>query len=218
VTYYKVLSDGLTSRNGGTYQWVLGEWAPEIEGELVPCHNGYHVCQESDLLEWLGPVICECEIGPESVRARDKTVARTARIVRVLETWNERTARLFACDCAERVLPLFGSRRPDDSRPRAAIAIARSFANGEATRDELVAARAAAWYAAWYAAWDAEGSVVAWSAAGAAAGAAAAWSAVWAAAGAASDAAWDAARAAASAAERQWQAQRLMEYLRGEAL
>jgi hypothetical protein len=216
VTYYKVLSDGLTSRNGGTYQWVLGEWAPEIEGELVPCHNGYHVCQESDLLEWLGPVICECEIGPESVRARDKTVARAARITRVLDTWNDRTARLFACDCAERVLPLFELAHPDDSRPRVAIETARRFANGEATSDELAAAGAAA-EPAGAASWAAAGAASCATGDAVRAAAVSAGAASWAAARAARDAAVSA-RDAARAAERQWQARRLIEYLKGEAL
>lgn len=191
--FYKVLNGDLTSRNGGAYQWVLGEWSPEIEGTLVPCHRGYHVCQESDLLEWLGPVICEAEIGGQVLRADGKTVARTARIVRVLDTWNERTARLFACDCAERVLPLFERECPGDTRPRAAIETARGFALGQATAKELDAA----WAAARAAAWDA---------ARAAARAALA----------AARAARDAARAARDA-ERRWQTQRLMEYLKGEA-
>jgi hypothetical protein len=200
-----VLNADLTSRNGGTYQWVLGEWAPEIAGELVPCENGYHVCQEDDLLNWLGPVICEAEVGGQVLRAGGKTVARTARIVKVLDTWNERTARLFACDCAEQALPVFESQRPDDDRPRTAIEVARRlFARGEATADEL----AAAWMAA-----DA-----AVAAARAAAGAA--WDAAWDAAGAAAwmaaDAARAATRAAAWAAERRWQTERLMAYLRGE--
>jgi hypothetical protein len=205
--FYKVLNRDLTSRNGGTYQWVLGEWAPEIEGELVPCVNGYHVCQESDLLDWLGPVICDAEIGGGCIRASDKTVARTARITRVLDTWNKRTARLFACDCAERVLPIFERQHPADGHPRMAVDTARRFAEGQATREELAAAGAAAWDAAWAAAWDA-----AWAAAWAAARTAAR-TAAGTAAGAA---AWDAAGDAAWAAERQWQTQRLMEYLRGE--
>ena len=221
--FYKVLNADLTSRNGGTYQWVLGEWAPEIDGDLIPCVNGYHVCQDSDLLGWLGPVICEAEIGGGCIRARDKTVARTARITRMLGTWNERTARLFACDCAERVLPLFERSYPNDSRPREAIETARRFANSQATAEELaaarVAARAVAWAAARAAAW-----AVAWDAAGDAARVAArdaarvaAWAVAWAAARAvAGDAARVAAGDAAWAAEREWQTQRLMEYLRGE--
>jgi hypothetical protein len=54
-----------------------------------------------------------------------------------------RIARLIACDCAESVLHLYESQYPDDSRPRTAISVARRFANGEATADELEAARAA---------------------------------------------------------------------------
>ena len=100
----------------------------------------------------------------------------------------DRAARLFACDCAESVLPIFERLRPKDDRPRLAIEVARRFAAGDATGEELVAAQA-----------------VAWSAARAAAQAAA-WSAAWSAARAAAwDAAWSAARAAAWDAEREKQ-------------
>jgi hypothetical protein len=75
---------------------------------------------------------------------------------------DESKLRLFACDCAEQVLPLFEREYPEDKRPRVAIETARRFANGEATQQELAAA---------------------WDAAGAAAGAAA-WAAAWATAGA----------------------------------
>ena len=96
-----------------------------------------------------------------------------------IEPDREKIARLFACDCAESVLPIFESEKPDDLRPRKAIQTARDYAVGLATQEQLDAARAAAWAAAW----DAAG--------------AAAWDAAWDAAGdAAGDAAWDAARAA----------------------
>lgn len=49
---------------------------------------------------------------------------------------DENTARLFACDCAERFLYLAGS----DDRPRKAIETSRRFANGEVTLEELDAA------------------------------------------------------------------------------
>ena len=117
----------------------------------------------------------------------------------------DRLARLFACDCAGRALPVFEQLYPTDRRPREAIAMARRFAGGEATANELAAARAAAWAAARDAAGDA-----AWAAARAAAWAAArdaAWDAAW--------AAWDAARAAAWDAERGWQAAHLREALEG---
>ena len=100
----------------------------------------------------------------------------------------------FACDCADDVRHLM-----TDERSKKAIDVARLYADGLASDDELMAARDAAWDAAWAAAWDA-----AWDAARAAARAAA-WDA---ARDAAWDAAWDAARDAA------WDAQmkRLFKY------
>ena len=126
--------------------------------------------------------------------------------------WNERTQRLFACDCAEHVLSIYEREYPDDGRPRKAIEVARRFADGEATPEELAAAERAAWAAAraaaeraaWAAARDAA-ERAAWAAARDAARDAA-WAAAW-------DAAWDAARAA----ERAWQIARLQKHLRGEA-
>jgi len=127
---------------------------------------------------------------------------------------DDRVILLFACDCAERALPLFEAERPDDMRPRRAIEVARAYAKGETTLEELRAARAAAWDAAW----DAAGAA---RAARAAAGAAA-WDAAWA---TARDAAWDAGAAAWDAgaagdaerawvAEREWQLSKLIEYIK----
>ena len=81
---------------------------------------------------------------------------------------SDRVLREHACWCARRALALV----PDpDPRRLKAVEVAERFALGEATRDELAAARDAAWAAAWDAAW------------------AAAWAA---ARDAARDAAWDA--------------------------
>ena len=124
---------------------------------------------------------------------------------------NDRQRRHFACDCAESVLHL-----ANDPRSSEAVRVARLYADGRATDDEL----AAAWAAARDAARDAA-RAAAWAAAWAAASAAAraaAWDAAWAAAW---DAAWDAARAAARDAARDaaWDAARqtlLMLALAGE--
>ena len=153
--FYKFLNQDGTSCNGGHSAWNLptqnedgtwtpGEWMPAIEGALVPCQNGYHLCEEKDLLQWLGPTCYEAEYRGERVDADDKSVVREARLLRRLN-WSNREARLFACDCAERVVHLCG----DDPRPRAAIETARRYANGQATDEELVAA--------WDAARDAAG-------------------------------------------------------------
>mgnify|MGYP001424608233 CR=1 FL=1 len=128
--------------------------------------------------------------------------------------------RLIACDCARAVLHLTPA---GEDRPRLAIECAERYARGEATAEELSAARAAAW-APWSAAGSAAGDAAgdaagaawaaaraaawaAWAAAGSAAGDAAgdagsaagdaAGAAAWAAAWDARDAAWAAARAAA---------------------
>jgi hypothetical protein len=61
---------------------------------------------------------------------------------------------VWAADCAERVLPLFETARPDDTRPRAAIAQARAWARGDIT---MTQAREAA-YAAHDAAKSASGA------------------------------------------------------------
>jgi len=110
---------------------------------------------------------------------------------------NPRLARHFGAWCAEQVLPIFERERPDDMRPRQAIAVARDDNATEQDRAAAqdaawVAARAAAWAAAWVAARDAAG------AAARAAARAAVGDAVGDAAGAAE---WDAARAAVGDAQ-----------------
>lgn len=69
---------------------------------------------------------------------------------------HEKDVRLFAADCAERVLPLFESTFPKDKRPKEVIQAARDFSEGKITREELDAALYAARAAAGDAAWDAE--------------------------------------------------------------
>ena len=156
MTTYKVLNLDGTPCHGGVGAWSLptkradGSWEPgewrEVTGELVLCENGLHGCDgERQLVQWLGPLVCEMEYDGEVVRGEDKVIGRRARLLRRIEAWNERTARLFACDCAERVLPIFERERPGDSRPRVAIETSRRFADGEATQDELAAAMDAAW-------------------------------------------------------------------------
>lgn len=236
TVYYKCLDPGGRSLFG-TGTWHLpdggrpGKWMPEITG-LVPCQRGYHVATIDQLVDWLGPELWEVECRGEHIDHGDKHVFGQARLVRRISTWNDRAARLFAADCAERALPVFEANCPGDMRPRRAIEMARAFAGGQATEKDLAAARAAARDAARDAArgaaWDAarvaaraaaEGA--AWAAARTAARDAAwdvAWDAAmgaaWAAArAAAKDAAWDVARDAAWIAEREWQTRRLSQLI-----
>ena len=77
---------------------------------------------------------------------------------------DDRNLRLLACKWAERVLPIFEKAYPDDDRPRNAIAVSRRFANGDASKEELAAAKNDAWAAA-----GAAAEAAAWAAAEAAA-------------------------------------------------
>jgi hypothetical protein len=155
MTLYKVLNEHGAPNNGGKGTWPLptaegpGHWI-EVTGPLVPCRTGLHLCDgELQLLGWLGPRIFVAERIDD-----DKIVGRRARLLH--ETgWNERSARLFAADCAERVLPIFERERPGDDRPRKAVEAARAFARGEIDTQTLAAARDAARAAARAAAWAA---------------------------------------------------------------
>lgn len=209
MTYYKALNEDGSCFHGGVGSWPLptrnedGTWTPgawlEVAGEIEACENGLHACRDEQVLGWLGPAMFELEYDGEPEDAGDKVIGRRARLLRRFEAWGERTARLFACDCAERVLPIYERDYPNESRPRMAIEMARRFAKGNATRKDLAAARdaawdaardsarAAAWVAAWVAALDAALEATEWAAA--------------------SDAAW--------ATERAWQFHRLCEYLEG---
>ena len=66
--FFKVLNADGTSCNSGNAQWSLpvqnadgtwtpGDWMPAIEGELIPCENGYHLAEDAQVLEWLGPLL-----------------------------------------------------------------------------------------------------------------------------------------------------------------
>mgnify|MGYP001561470259 CR=1 FL=1 len=79
-----------------------------------------------------------------------KTAYAQARLLYQIETWNERTSRLFAADCAERVAHLY--KLKTEWQPAQIIEVVRRYANGEATKEELAAAGAAAgeeYAAAW---------------------------------------------------------------------
>ena len=211
MRYFKVLNEDNRSCNCGDKDlvwslpkqekdgtWTPGEWMPEVKGALVLCKNGYHLARESDLIGWLNASIYEAEPSTELIEGDDKIVCRSVRLLKKMH-WDDRIMRLFACDCAERALPIYEKDYPDDKRPRHAIEVTRLYAEGKATRKELAAASGAAWAAASDVAWAAA-SDVAWAAAR----------------GAARGVAWGAAWAAASAAESKWQTERLMWYLEVE--
>jgi hypothetical protein len=197
---YKVLANDMRSCLGGSAQWTPGE-RMEVSGDLVPCKNGLHICRnERDLIKWIGECVCPViDYSTEYVDDDSKRVCRWVTIGEPIPHWNKRTARHFACDCAQYALT--HARRNQRELLQACIDIARAYADWpdewdaarasarDAARD---AARASAWAAARDAAWAAARDA-AWAAARDAAGAAARDAA----GAAARDAAGDAARASA---------------------
>lgn len=135
------------------------------------------------------------------LRLGNVTVADRLWVVLRPEAMDDRVLRLFAVRCARRALERArAAGREPDARSWAACEVAERYALGEATEDDLVAARAAARAASWAGASDAARD--------------ASWAASWA---GARDAAWDAARAAArdgaSTAEEAQQVADLLELL-----
>jgi hypothetical protein len=178
--------------------------------DLSICQSGWHYTDEDHIIGWLDNQIFEVEVRGEEIHNSDKYAAQEMRLVRRCEGWNERTARLFACDCAEHVLPIFEKLHPDDEWPRQCIEVARRFAKGETTQEELAAAGAAACAAKDAACAARDAAYAAWAAACAARDAACA---ARDAACAARDAACTA-RAAARDVEQNWQTKKLLELLK----
>jgi len=198
-TYYKSLKKGRIAPYSG-YKWPqLNQWTEHID-KIEICESGYHAITKPHLIDWLEDEIHIVEFDGEVDGGGGKVVGHRARLIHKFDTWNERTKRLFACDCAQRTLKIFEAQYPKDERPRNAITVARRFANGKATKEELAAATRGAWDAA---------DSTADSAARAAADSAA-WNAA--------TSAWQAARTSRLAllAEKKWQTKRLFEYLEGK--
>src|SRR5208282_2154925 len=197
---YHFLRDDMTAGSGNEKPWEIGETRTIADpSKIALCEYGYHSSPSLwDALQYAsGPIACLVEISQplftDNTVNQCKAVSATRKLIKAVN--NNRELRLFACDCAEHVLPIYEREHPDDKRPHQAIDVSRRFVDGKATQEELAAAQGAARDAAQGAARDAARGA-AWAAAAAARGAA------WAAAqGAARDAAW----AGARGAEVKWQ-------------
>jgi hypothetical protein len=173
------------------------------------------VCPEApEALEWLaaqGPIsLNEAWMRCPNV---DWLIWTLAHVCPISAEAHSRNARLFACDCVERAL-LYGQEAglKPSKHTWQMIKMARQFAVGLATEEDLIAAWTAAWTAV-KSAWsvrDPSRNII-WNTA---------WpvrDTVWAAGAAARDAVWaaqDTAGVVAKAAEQRWQAKRLREYFK----
>lgn len=191
---YKWLN-GNKPAHGGSGEWDLpkdgkpGKWW-RVKGKLEPRRNGLHLCREGDLVIWIAQDLYECERKGGLIDANNKVVARQARLTRRLDGWDEQTARLYACDCAQRALTLAGN--PDPSSVKA-VWVSRACASGLLDGAALEAARSAARSAAMFAAESVR-------------------SAAWSAAESAARSAAESAAKSAWSEELEWQAARLLEY------
>ena len=160
---YKVLRDGRSCHGG------KGKWTPNrkrsVRGELAPCKNGLHYCRDEQVLHWLGEGIWEfVDLTPdETIDNGDKMVTRAGKVTKKYETWNERTQRLFAVDCARIAVNRYAQ---DAQRELLHACLDVAVGCAEGFMDD--AARTAAWDAAGAAAGTADAGA-AWDAAGAAA-------------------------------------------------
>ena len=152
--YKWLLSDNRTAVQNTPWPVAVGEWTnPEIP---VLCKSGWHAMYERDVLTHLparaGAKLWRVEVSGEIVEGDDKIAATAMRLLYCLGETTDSNLRLFACDVAEDALSLVES---PDPRSLAAIEVARRYAVGAATRDELGAAGVAAGVAAWADARDA---------------------------------------------------------------
>lgn len=112
------------SYQGGPALPPIGEWTDTVPHPKL-CVRGWHACRWEDARLHLAAELWVCELAGVVVQGPDKVVAERCRLVRQVDT---PTWSLFAADCAERALPLFEARYPDDRRPRRAIEAARAAA------------------------------------------------------------------------------------------
>lgn len=158
VLGYKVLGADGSACHGGTGRWRKGR-PRSVRAPLAYPLHGIYYCSRDQLIYWLGPRVWLFEdLTPdEAVNVGGETLTRRGRIVQRFDAWDDRSARLFAADCAESVLP----RIPESDRDPFVVAIsaARRYADG------LIGS------AALEAAWSVASSSMAWSAAG--------WAACW---------------------------------------
>ena len=142
------------------------QWSVDDILALEPCDD-YSRDRIEELFREVG---CSDYVTPLEISRADIPIEDFLWLVLRPEIIPERQLHEIAIWCWEEIArPIYEKHYPEDRRPHDAVAVKRLWIEGEATDEELAAARDAAWDAARAAAWDA-----AWNAAGAAA-----WDAAW---------------------------------------
>lgn len=134
--------DGRT--NCGNRKPVPGK-AMHCRGELVMCENGLHASRRASCALHYAPgsIIQRVELVGKRIDDADKSCARSRRCLWIADA--TRTLHEFALWCAEGVLQAERKAgREPDARSWEALAVKRRWLDGQATDEELHAARAAA--------------------------------------------------------------------------
>lgn len=116
------------------------QWMPHVSEPVdgKPHHRlRYRLFRRDDLVHWLSTEIWIAEGRGNPCDVDRAVLFDQARLVRKLPAWDKKTARLFACHCAEHVLPIYEYGWPDDVRPRAAIKASRKYAEDQITLEAL---------------------------------------------------------------------------------
>jgi hypothetical protein len=111
------------------------DWSDwEVEGDsslpISKWNRGFHLLTVAAVLDWIDEEIWEAEYDSrfEYIDYKDIIVCRRARLIRRVDDWNEKTARLFAVWCAEQVQSI-----STDPKVGEVIAIVKDYADGTAT-------------------------------------------------------------------------------------
>ncbi len=92
------------------------------------------------LMSWGGSWLCRIRVEGDLQHGSGDSIWGSSQVLLNDPVDMTQFLREFACNCAERVLPMYEGQYPDDDRPRQLIEVARRFASGNATEQELTAA------------------------------------------------------------------------------
>jgi alkylation response protein AidB-like acyl-CoA dehydrogenase len=86
------------------YTWPLPDDGPGpwVDAEVDPCRSGIHACRRADLPLWLGRSLYEIELEGEVREEATKVVAESARLLLLIDAWDELTRDEYTRMCADR--------------------------------------------------------------------------------------------------------------------
>jgi hypothetical protein len=112
IAYKFLRSDATSPFTGFAWPRPDGEPGRWIEAPVKPCRSGIHACRRDDLPLWLGRLLYEIELDGEIVEEPTKLVASRARLVRLIDAWDDRLRDEYTRMCADRAHELAVGRSP----------------------------------------------------------------------------------------------------------